>query len=137
VICEDRLVGYTVARADHLRWEERPPPAGGAPRLVANITDEASLAQSRARIWRIPPGVRGRRHKEGAQEEVFVVLGGTLTMHLGDPPARVDLPPQSVVSVEPGTAVQMRNESDAEVVVFVYGAPPVAGEAEYLEDVDL
>ena len=71
------------------------------------------------------------------QEEVFVVLDGTLTMHLGDPPERVDLRPQSVVAVEPGTAVQMRNESDAEVVVFVYGAPPVGGQGEYLEEVDL
>ena len=39
----------------------------------------------------IPPGSRGRRHLERAQEEVFVVLDGTLTMLLGDPPERVDL----------------------------------------------
>ena len=32
-----------------------------------------------------------------AQEEVFVVLTGTLTVLLGDPPERVDLPPRSVV----------------------------------------
>ncbi len=31
----------------------------------------------------------------------------------------------------------MRNESDAEVVVFAYGAPPVTGQAEYLDDVEL
>jgi hypothetical protein len=39
------------------------------------------------------------------------------------------------VSVEPGTALQLRNETDTEVVVFAYGAPPVAGKAEILEDV--
>ena len=71
------------------------------------------------------------------QEEVFVVLAGTLTMLLGDPPERVDVPPQSVVTVSPGTGIQMRNESDAEVVVFAYGAPPVTGKAEYLDDVAL
>lgn len=130
-------MGYSVLRADELSWEERPPPAGGAPRQVADITTQAALGESRARVWRIPPGVRGRRHKELAQEEVFVVLAGTLTLLLGDPPERFDLPPQSVASVAPGTGVQMRNESDAEVVVFAYGAPPVAGQAEYLDDVEL
>jgi uncharacterized cupin superfamily protein len=88
-------------------------------------------------MWRIPPHSRGRRHKEQEQEEVFVVLDGTLTLLLGDPPERFDLPPRSVASVEPGTGIQMRNETDAEVVVFAYGAPPVAGQAEYLDDVEL
>jgi mannose-6-phosphate isomerase-like protein (cupin superfamily) len=130
-------VGFTVVRADELDWEERPSPVGGAPRRAADLTAQAALGQSRARIWRIPAGVRGRRHKEQVQEEVFVVLAGTLTMLLGDPPQRFDLPPQSVVSVEPGTGLQLRNESDAEVVVFAYGAPPVSGQAEYLDDVEL
>lgn len=130
-------MGYRVLRADELEWEERPSPAGGAPRHAADLTAQAALAESRARVWRIPPGVRGRRHREQAQEEVFVVLAGTLTLLLGDPPERFDLPPQSVASVEPGTGVQMRNEGADEVVVFAYGAPPVAGQAEYLDDVEL
>jgi hypothetical protein len=58
-------------------------------------------------------------------------------MLLGDPPERFELGPQSVVTVAPGTGLQMRNESDAEVVVFAYGAPPVTGRAEYLDDVEL
>ena len=58
-------------------------------------------------------------------------------MLLGDPPDRFDLGPHSVVSVEPGTGIQMRNESDDEVVVFAYGAPPISGQAEHLDDVEL
>jgi mannose-6-phosphate isomerase-like protein (cupin superfamily) len=104
---------------------------------MADVTPAASLNESRARMWRLPPRSRGVRHRELAQEEVFVVISGTLTVLLGDPPDRYDLPAQSVVSVEPGTAVQMRNESDGDVAVFVYGAPPVAGQAEYLDDVEL
>jgi quercetin dioxygenase-like cupin family protein len=118
-------------------WAERPPAGGGAPRHVSDVTPAAALKESRARLWRLPPHTRGRRHQELAQEEVFVVLAGTLTMLLGDPPERFDLPARSVASVEPGTAVQLRNESDAEAVVFAYGAPPVAGQAEYLDDVEL
>jgi uncharacterized cupin superfamily protein len=128
---------YSVLRADEHDWEERPYLEGAPPRRQADITTAGALTQSRARVWRIPPGARGRRHRELVQEEVFVVLEGTLTILLGDPPERHDLPPQSVVSVAPGTGIQMRNESDAEVVVFAYGAPPVTGQAEYLDEVEL
>jgi mannose-6-phosphate isomerase-like protein (cupin superfamily) len=129
-------MGYHVIRPEDAAWEERPN-QDGALRRLADVTSAGELKQSRARIWRYPPHTRGRRHVEGAQEEVFVVLEGTLTMLLGDPPERFDLPPQSVVSVAPGTGIQMRNESDDEVVVFAYGAPPVTGQADYLEDVEL
>ena len=129
-------MGFRVIRPTDDVWEDRPNQAGQI-RRVADVTSAGELTHSRARIWRYPPRTRGRRHVEGAQEEVFVVLEGTLTMLLGDPPERFDLPPQSVVTVAPGTGLQMRNESDAEVVVFAYGAPPITGQAEYLDDVEL
>ena len=129
-------MGFHVIRPDDDVWEDRPNQEGQI-RRVADLTAAGGLTQSRARIWRYPPHTRGRRHSEGVQEEVFVVLEGTLTMMLGDPPERHDLPPQSVVTVAPGTGLQMRNESDDEVAVFAYGAPPVTGQAEYLDDVEL
>ena len=70
------------------------------------------------------------------QEEVFIVLQGTLTMLLGEPPERVELPAESVIAIEPGTALQLRNETDEELVIFAYGAPPQAGQAEILDDPD-
>ena len=130
-------MGYRVVRTAEHEWIERPT-EGQASRHVADLTVPAALAESRARLWRLPPGTRGRRHRELVQEEVFVVLEGTLTMLLGDPPERFDLPPQSVVSVEPrarpsrcGTRATPRS------CVFAYGAPPVTGQAEYLDDVEL
>ena len=129
-------MSFHVIRPEDAVWEDRPNQEGQLRRLV-DVTSAGELTQSRARIWRYPPHTRGRRHAEGAQEEVFVVLGGTLTMLLDDPPERFELPPQSVVTVGPGTGIQMRNESDDEVVVFAYGAPPVTGQADYLDDVEL
>ena len=85
-------------------------------------------------MWRYPPGVRGRRHADNAQEEVFVVLTGTLTAHLGDPPERVEVSPHGVVVVDPGTALQLRNEGDEELVMFIYGAPPEQAGADFLAD---
>jgi mannose-6-phosphate isomerase-like protein (cupin superfamily) len=129
-------MSFHVIRPDDDVWEDRPTQQGIV-RRAADLTSAGALTQSRARVWRLPPGARGRRHRELAQEEVFVVLAGTLTMLLGDTPERVDLPPESVVSVAPGTALQLRNESAGEVVVFAYGAPPVTGRSEYLDDVEL
>ena len=94
------------------------------------------MTESRARMWRYPAHTRGRRHLDPDQEEVFVPLNGTLTMLLGDPGERVDVEPGGVVVVHPGTPLQMRNESDEEILVLAYGAPTRHGNAEFLEDVE-
>ena len=123
---------YTVFHPADLDWHPR---REGDPRLVSELSD--AMTRSRANLYRYPPGAIGRRHIDPVQEEVFVVLEGTLTMLLGDPPERHDLPPLSVVSVPTGNGIQMRNETDSEIVVFAYGAPPITGQAEYLDDVEL
>ena len=129
-------MGYHVADASKLEWEERPPAVEGQdPRQYADVTTAASLKQSRGRVWRYPPRTRGRRHADKAQEEVFVVLAGQLTMLLGDPPDRVDVGAQSVVAVDPGTPLQVRNETDEELVLYIYGAPPEQEGADYFDDV--
>ena len=127
-------VGFHVVHADEHRYEERPNVEGEAPRLAADVTTSAELKHSRARVWRYPPHTRGRRHADHAQEEVFVVVSGTMTMLLGEPPERVDVPPTSVVAVEPMTPLQVRNEGDEELVVFIYGAPPLQEGADFLDD---
>jgi Cupin domain. len=130
-------MGYHVVRAEDIEYAERPPNPGEEPRLAGDITTPAELKQSRARMWRYPPQTRGKRHQDHVQEEVFVVISGTLTMLLGDPPERVEgLGPQSVVAVEPMTPLQVRNESDEELVLYVYGAPPEQAGADMLPDVD-
>jgi len=131
-------VGYHVADASHIEWEDRQPAVEGhQPRQAADVTSAAELQQSRARLWRYPPGSRGRRHADHAQEEVFVVISGALTMLLGDPPERVDVGPHSVVAVEPMTPLQIRNEGEEELVLFIYGAPPDQAGADFFDDVDL
>jgi mannose-6-phosphate isomerase-like protein (cupin superfamily) len=131
-------VGYHVADAARIEWEERPPAVDGQqPRKLADVTTAASLQHSRGRVWRYPPRTRGRRHADHVQEEVFVVISGTLTMLLGDPPERVDVGPQSVVAVEPMTPLQVWNETDEELVLYIYGAPPEQAGADFFDDVEL
>jgi len=131
-------MGYHVADAARIEWEERPPAVEGQqPRKLADVTTAASLQHSRGRVWRYPPLTRGRRHADHVQEEVFVVISGTLTMLLGDPPERVDVGPQSVVAVEPMTPLQVWNETDEELVLYIYGAPPEQAGADFFDDVEL
>jgi mannose-6-phosphate isomerase-like protein (cupin superfamily) len=130
-------MSYTWTRADDLEYQERPAKPGEEARRAADLTTTLELQHSRARLWRYPAHSTGRRHADHAQEEVFVVISGTLTMLLGDEPERVDLGPGGVVAVQPQTPLQMRNESDEELVVFVYGAPPVQEGADFLDDVEL
>jgi uncharacterized cupin superfamily protein len=125
-------VGFTVFPNDELGFQS--PQRGDQRRGIAPLSE--ALHNMRANIWRLPPGVRCRRHLEHVQEEMFVVLDGTATMLLGDPPERVELPRGSVAIVETETALQLRNESDAETTVLIVGAPPIQGKAEYLPDVD-
>jgi mannose-6-phosphate isomerase-like protein (cupin superfamily) len=122
-------VGYTVFHADELDWKPR---REGDPRLVAELSD--ALARSRANLFRYPPGAIGRRHIDPVQEEVFVVLAGVLTIHMGegDTPERHELESGSVLVVQPGTALQLSNRGDVELRLFIYGAPPERGEATFL-----
>jgi uncharacterized cupin superfamily protein len=125
-------VGYTIFRYDELEF--RTPSRGDPNREIAPLSE--ALQNMRANIWRLPPGVRGARHLERVQEEMVVVLEGTATMLLDDPPKRVELPQGSVCVVNTETALQLCNESAAEITVLIVGAPPEQGKAEYLPDVD-
>lgn len=103
-------------------------------RLVARLSD--AMTHSRANVWRYPPGARGKRHADHGQEELFVVLDGTLTIDLGDPPVRHEVGRGGVVVVESGTVLQLRNAGADELKLFIYGAPPLTGQAEFFPDVD-
>jgi quercetin dioxygenase-like cupin family protein len=123
-------MGFTIFRKSEVEWEPRGDNSG---RAVTRLSD--SMTQSRANLWRYPPGARGKRHADKAQEEVFVVLDGTLTVDLGDPPERHELERGSVLVVQPGTILQLRNAGDEELVLFIYGAPPERAGADFFDDV--
>jgi quercetin dioxygenase-like cupin family protein len=122
-------VAYTILRQRELEWV----PRGDTGRTIAELSD--SLSRTRANLWRYPPGTRGKRHSDPEQEEVFVVLDGTLTVDLGEPPERHELERGSVLVVQPGTILQLRNAGDEELALFIYGAPPVRGDAAFFADV--
>ena len=123
-------MAYTIFRPSELEWHPR---REGDPRLVSELSEP--MTRSRANLFRYPPGAIGRRHIDPVQEEVFVVLDGTLTIDLGDPPERHTVDRGGLVVVEIGTVLQLRNAGDEDLVLFIYGAPPVRGQGEFFPDV--
>lgn len=121
---------HAIFRQSEVEWEQR---GENDRRTIARLSD--SMTRSRANIWRYPPGSRGKRHADHAQEEVFVVLEGTLTVDLGEPPERHELERGSVLVVQPGTILQLRNAGNEDLVLFIYGAPPEQAGADFFDDV--
>ena len=83
-------------------------------------------------VWRFEPGAAGRRHRQ-SQEETFIVLAGTLSMYLGEPPERHDVAPGGLIHVDPGTPLQTVNHGDEDLLVYAYGYPPETEHAEILD----
>jgi quercetin dioxygenase-like cupin family protein len=126
-------VAHRVIRPEDFEWQTRPHEPAEPPRHVAELSDAAGFAHTRANVWRYEPGAKGRRHRHPYQEETFVVLAGTLSMYLGEPPERVDVPAGGLIHVEPGTVLQTMNHGTDDLLVYAYGMPPESEHAELLE----
>ena len=126
-------MAFSVVPPAGLEWITRPHEPGEPARHVAELSEPAGLEHERANVWRYEPGAKGRRHRHKTQEETFVVLAGTLSLYLGEPPERRDVPAGSVAHVDPGTALQAANHGDVDTVVYAHGYPPENENAEILE----
>ena len=111
-------MAFRVIRPDELEWITRPHEPEEPPRHVAELSELAGFAHTRANVWRYDAGATGRRHRHTFQEETFVVLAGTR---------------DELIHVEPGTPLQAANHGDAELVVYAYGTPPESENAEILD----
>jgi hypothetical protein len=67
-----------------------------------------------ARLWRLQPGQASTKHREIVQHELYIVLEGT------------ELDPLSAVLVEPEHVRQVFNDTDADALWLVVGAPTEA-----------
>jgi quercetin dioxygenase-like cupin family protein len=120
-------------RPDGLVWITRPHAPDEPARHVAELSEAAGFAHSRANVWRYEPGAKGRRHRHPLQEETFVVLSGTLSMYVGEPPERHDVPAGGLIHVEPGTPLQSVNHGETDLLVYAYGFPPERDRADLLD----
>jgi mannose-6-phosphate isomerase-like protein (cupin superfamily) len=126
-------MAFRVVTPGDLSWITRPHEPGEPARHVAELSDAAGFAHTRGHVWRYEPGAKGRRHRHPHQEETFVVLEGTLTMYVGEPPERVEVPRGGVIHIDALTPLQAANHGGQDLLVYAYGYPPEDQHAEILE----
>jgi quercetin dioxygenase-like cupin family protein len=81
---------------------------------------EAELVS--ARLWRLEPGQASTKHRHRTQEELYVLLEGTGRMRIGH--EVLTLEPRASLVVDPDTVRQLFNDTDADQLWLVVGAPP-------------
>jgi quercetin dioxygenase-like cupin family protein len=78
-----------------------------------------------ARLWRLAPGQASTRHRHIQTEELYVLLEGSGRVRIDDEEP-LTLAPLDSLLVEPGSARQLFNDTDADQLWLVVGAPPEA-----------
>jgi uncharacterized cupin superfamily protein len=77
-----------------------------------------------ARLWRLRPGQAATKHRHLIQHELYVVLDGTGRIRVDDDV--LTLEPLSALSVEAEHVRQVFNDTDADALWLIAGAPPEA-----------
>jgi quercetin dioxygenase-like cupin family protein len=89
-----------------------------------NLGHQLDAGALGARLWRLAPGQASTRHRHAEQEELYVLLEGSGRVRLGD--ETLTLGPLDTLLIEPTTVRQLFNDTDAEQLWLVVGAPPEA-----------
>src|SRR5436190_5401525 len=74
-----------------------------------------------ARLWRLRPGESLTRHRHRTQTEVYVLLEGSGRLRADG--ELLTLEPMSVVAVDPGSVRQVFNDTGADQLWLIFGAP--------------
>ncbi len=113
--------GFRVLHAADAFW--RPSNATGV--LNTDLAGQLGASALGARLWRLGPGQTITKHRHQTQTELYVLLEGTGRMRIGD--EVLTLAPLSAVAVEPRTVRQAFNDTGADALWLVCGAPPEPG----------
>ncbi|MBV9002838.1 MAG: cupin domain-containing protein [Solirubrobacterales bacterium] len=75
-----------------------------------------------ARLWRLEPGQASTRHRHRQTHELYVLLEGTGRIRVGEDLHTLE--PLSTLLIEPGQVRQLFNDTGADQLWLVVGAPP-------------
>jgi mannose-6-phosphate isomerase-like protein (cupin superfamily) len=109
--------GYQLISPEDLRW--RPSNLMKIPN--ADFLERTGSENLSARLWRLPPKSANTLHKHLRQEEFYFVLEGTGRMRVGE--ETLTVPKYGGVLVGPDRVRQVFNDTDAEVLWLIVGAP--------------
>jgi uncharacterized cupin superfamily protein len=92
--------------------------------LNTDLAKQLGAATLGARLWRLKPRQASTRHRHTRQDELYVLLAGCGRVRIGD--ELLTLEPLSALYVEAETVRQVFNDTDADALWLVVGAPPEA-----------
>jgi mannose-6-phosphate isomerase-like protein (cupin superfamily) len=116
--------GYFLIKPEDLRW--RPSNLMKIPN--ADFLERTGSENLGARLWRLPPKSANTLHKHIRAEEFYFVLEGTGRLRVGN--EALTVPRHGGVLVGPDQLRQVFNDTDAEVLWLIVGAPE---ELEFLQ----
>lgn len=111
-------MGYRVLTASDAYWR----PSNQMSVLNTDLARQLEAETMGARLWRLRPGQTSTRHRHWKTAELYVLLEGTGRLRVED--ALLTLSPLSAVLVDPETVRQPFNDTDADQLWLVVGAPP-------------
>ena len=111
------IEGYSLIEPKDLFW--RPSNLMQIPN--ADYLERTGSENICARLWRLPPKSASTLHKHLRQEEFYFVLEGVGRMRVGD--ETLTVPKYGAVLVGPNQLRQVFNDTDAEVLWLIVGAP--------------
>lgn len=86
-----------------------------------DLGKQLEASQLGARMWRLEPGRASTNHRHFTQEELYVLLEGEGRVRIGD--EVLTLAPLDTLLVDPDTHRQLFNDTDADQLWLVLGAP--------------
>ena len=111
------IEGYHLIRPEDLEW--RTTMLMKIPN--ADFLERTGTENLAARLWGMPPKSASTLHKHVRQEEFYFVLDGTGRMRVGE--ETLTVPKHGGVLVGPDQIRQVFNDTDAEVLWLIVGAP--------------
>jgi len=113
-------MAYRVLHADDAYWR-RSNQMGVLNTDLGRQLDADTLG---ARFWRLEPGQASTRHRHRTQAELYVLLEGAGRIRVDG--ELLTLASHSAVLVGPGSIRQVFNDTDADQLWLIVGAPPEA-----------
>jgi mannose-6-phosphate isomerase-like protein (cupin superfamily) len=126
------MSGYT-----RIDLTDAPDILGDYPGEMRFLTGPLEAEQAALTYRRMPPGTGGRGsygHRHKTQEELYLVVEGTLTFKVGDDVFEAG--PGASVRVAPETVRSVHNDSDQDVILVIAStkAADYDGEVEFEQD---
>ena len=111
------IQGYHLIKPDDLHWR-----LSNLMRIPnADFLERTGSENLSARLWRMPPKSANTLHKHVRQEEFYFVLEGTGRIRVGE--ETLTVPRYGGLLVGPEQVRQVFNDTDAEVLWLIVGAP--------------